>query len=495
MTQAELILWLKDESAIRVVLMEVDVQVGGEETTRYLSNKGYVTGASDVPVNTIYTPAIVGGVKFTEKLALDGTPSLSYGDIELSNSTGDRDSWLNDVWSNRSVRVYIGDATWARSDFYKVFDGIVVSIDSRKRDRINLKLSDKMQRLNTPVSEIKLIDVAPETTSQEKDKLIPLCFGECHNVTPLLVNAAEHEYQVHNGPIEDIIEVRDNGVPVTVTKLLNTGKFRLTNAPAGTITCSVQGDKTGGVYTNNAANLIKRIVTTYGNATTRFTDSDIDLTNFTAFAAANPQPVGVYLSDRKNVVEICNDLAKSIGARAAMSRLGKLYMVKLHLPPAAQGTLVTASSMVDKSLQIDNLPPVVAGVQIGYCKNWTVQNSLSTGIPAAHIELYATGWLTTTVTDEAVAGLYKLYTEPVMTETMLLTEADAKAEAQRRLDMFKIQRKVVQYEGFGDLMFEKMGDSQTIQHERFGLTAGATGQIVGLETNWLDPHTQVEVLI
>jgi hypothetical protein len=429
-------------------------------------------------------------VKFTETLSLDGTPSLSYGDIELTNISGDKDSWLLDVWNNRSVKIYIGDVTWRRSDFYLVFDGIVAGIDSRNRKTINIKLSDKIQRLNTPVSEVSL-----GGTTSNKDKLIPLCFGECHNVTPLLSDPSQHEYQVHISAIEDIIEVRDNGVPVNFTKYLSTGKFRLSQAPVGTITCSVQGDKPAAGYSNKVASIIKRIVTSFGNADIAFALSDIDTANFDAFDLSNPQPVGIYLGDRSNVVDVCNSLAKSVGARLAMSRLGTLYLVKLTLPQASAGLTVTSAMMVERSLQPSSVPEVKAGVQLGYCKNWTVQTNLQTGLPEAHIKLFAEEWLTSTVTDDAVATKYRLHTEPAMEETMLQVEADAVAEAQRRLNMWKVQRRVIKYQGFGDLMFEKLGNSQTVQHDRFGLSAGVTGQVISLSTDWLNIHTDVEVLI
>lgn len=490
MTEAALIKWLKSEAAIRVVLMEVQVQVAGVETTRYLSNKGYVTGPQDSPANTLYSPAIVGGVKFTESISLDGSPSLSYGDIELANVNGERDSWLDDVWSNRNVQVYIGDASWTRADFYKVFDGVVVKADSRNRNRINLKLSDKMQRLNTPLTETKL-----NGTTTNKDKLLPLCFGECHNVTPLLVDPAQHEYQVHAFAVEDIFEVRDNGVPVLYTKMNETGKFRLTQAPVGTITCSVQGDKPNGVYSNKIADIVKRVAVDFGSATQKLALAEIDVTNLNAFNTANPQPVGIYLADRANVIDVLNNLAKSVGARVAMSRLGQLYLVKLNLPQAAPGLAINSSMMVDRSLQVNGLPEVKAGIQLGYCKNWTVQNNLTTGLPSEHLSMYAQEWLTATATDAPTATKHKLFTEPTMEETMLLVEADAQAEAQRRLDMWSVQRKQFHYEGFGDLMFEKLGNSQTLTHDRFNLKNGATGQIIGLSTDWLNPHTDVEILI
>ena len=45
---------------------------------------------------------------------------------------------------------------WSRSEFRQVVSGITVGIDSRNRDRVNLKLSDKMQRLNNPVTDVTI---------------------------------------------------------------------------------------------------------------------------------------------------------------------------------------------------------------------------------------------------------------------------------------------------------------------------------------------------
>lgn len=481
--------WLKDQRAIRCVLIEVGVQVGGVETTRYLSNKAYVTGATDSPANTVYKPVVAGGVEFTESLSLDGSTSLSYGDIELYNIGGDKDSWLNDIWRNRSIKVYMGDVSWARNQFQMIFNGVVFDVDTRTRDRINLKLSDKLQRLNNPVTEVKL-----GGTSQNKDRLIPLCFGECFNVEPLLVDAANHEYQVHNGAIERIIEVRDNGVPVSFTEYVATGKFRLNQSPVGQITCSVQGDKYLG-YITDVGSIIERIVTGYGHATQRFTSVDIDNTKLTAFKSANTAPVGIYLSERANVIEVCNQIADSVGARVSMSRSGLMYLTKIAIPRSDSGTTVTASNMVERSLTIADLPAVVASVQVGYAKNWTVQANIQTGIPSAHVAMFAQEWLTVTSADSNVASKYNLFTDPVMEETLLLRGTDATAECARRLALFSTQRKVIQYEGLPALLTEQLGNTQTVQHSRFGLSGGQAGQIISLKTSWLNPKVTVEVLI
>jgi hypothetical protein len=490
MTDELFIKWLKDSGGIRCVLMEVVAKVAGVETTRFLSSKGYVTKPADVPANTHYQPIIAGSVKFTESLPLEGSSvNMSFGDIEIDNLTGERDEWLDDIWANRAANVYIGDVRWPRSDFRLIFSGVVVGIDSKNAGRLNLKLGDKLQRLNTVVSEVKLLGSTPN-----KDNLIPLCFGECHNVSPLLVDATVNEYQVHNGPIESIIEVRDNGVPVLFTPFLSTGKFRLTSQPVGVVTCSVQGDKPS-AYANDIASTIKRLVIGFGQLEKRFIVGDIDSTSFDAFALANPQPIGLYIRDRANVLDCVTKLAGSVGGRLTVNRAGKLALVVLTLPRPSAGRAISASDMVERSLALSQYPTVVAGVKLGYCKNYTVQDNLQTGIPQEHVALFKDEWLTVTRTDSVAAVDYVTYTEPTLEETQLLTASDATAEANRRLSMVSTQRKVFRYTGLAHLMLEELGGSQTITHKRYGLVNGATGQIVSVATDWLNPHSTIEVMI
>jgi hypothetical protein len=430
---------------------------------------------------------------------MEGNATMSMGDVEIDNVTGERDVWLNDSWKNRKISLFVGDVRWVRSEFAKVFEGVITGIDSKNRGKLNLKLGDKLQRLNTPVSDTKLLG-----STSNKDKLIPLCFGECHNIAPLLVDGNINEFQVHNGPIESIIEVRDNGVPVAFTPFLSTGKFRLLKQPVGTVTASVQGSLLtqqlsgaiipAGVYSNTIANIVVNLATLYGNDAMALTMSDMDST-LTAFDSANQQPVGLYLSDRANLLETINKLASSVGARVVMTRGNLLRFVKLSLTGLPVGTTVTASDMMDKSLAISDMPPIVAGVKIGYCKNHAVQSSLETGLPAEHISLFAEEWLTVTRSD-SVAELENLtFIEPDMKETLLLTTAAAIAEADRRLAIFNTQRKVFKYTGFGHLLLENLGSSQTIKHPRFGLTAGATGQIVSIALDWANPYITLEVLV
>ena len=155
----------------------------------------------------------------TEELSFDGSGGgLSYGDVEIYNIAGERDAWLDYIWRNRSIKVYFGDLSWPRASFQLVFNGAISDLASKSRTTLNFIIRDKLELLNSSVTTTTL-----GGSTENAAKLIPLTFGECCNATPLLANPATHSYRVHDGAIENIIEVRDNGAPVTVAKDLANG--------------------------------------------------------------------------------------------------------------------------------------------------------------------------------------------------------------------------------------------------------------------------------
>lgn len=485
--------WLNNHDAIRCVLVEVDVESNGQMVTRYLSNRLYTSGAADTPANTLYMTGITGGITYSEKLPLNGQASLSFGDIEVNNTEGDFDAWLGDIWKNQRLRVYMGDVRWNRSQFVQVLEGVVADLDAKSRNRLNIKLRDKMERLNSPV-----VDEKVGGEHQNKDNSMPAVFGEVHNVTPVLTDPYNEggEYRMHKSYIERVIEVRDNGVPVAFSGMLDKGSFRLTSPPVGVVTASVQGD-VGTSYENTVGDLIERITTAYGKEMDRLIPADLDSRNFTVFKSKHLQPVGIWLGDRTNVITVCQQLAASVGAQIIMSRLGQLRILKIQ-PPGPNDeivTTITAADMYDQTIEIAERPDVAAAVKVGYAKNWSIQNNLLTSIPEEHKNLFAETWLSATANDNTVATKYRLYEEPQIEETMLLVAADAQVEADRRLNIRKVQRTVYRFDGLPRLLTLELGDYVTLQHSRFGLSAGKNGQVISLQPEWVSGHVKVEVLV
>ena len=72
MTDAEFNAWLESDTAQRVVLLEIGVNSGGSETTRYVASRGYTSAPTDTPASTYYEARVAGGVAVQESLGITG---------------------------------------------------------------------------------------------------------------------------------------------------------------------------------------------------------------------------------------------------------------------------------------------------------------------------------------------------------------------------------------------------------------------------------------
>ncbi|WP_312553936.1 hypothetical protein, partial [Massilia sp.] len=360
------------------------------------------------------------------------------------------------------------------------------------RSKLLLKLRDKLQRLNTAITEAKL---GGET--EQKDALVPFAIGQVSNITPLPVDPVTLTYRYHCASAEGVIgnEARDNAAPVGMTSNPLAGTVTLESMPAGAVTLSVKGDNGAG-YCDTAAMMVKRMVTAYGKVADRFTDADLDLDNIAAFDAAQPQPMGLYATERLNVLTGCQMLLGSIGAQLVMSRMGKLRLIQLALPGAGAPFAIRPEHMVDGTLQPTGRTDVVGAVKLGFAKSWTVQDGGTlANLPEVHKPLFTEEWLTTTKTDAATLATYRLNAEPVQVDTMLLTRADADAEAQRRLDLWKIPRTTYEFEGVPELLQLELGQAVTVYSPRFGMAAGVSGIVISLAPDWNTGRVKVGFLV
>lgn len=484
--------WLASPARVPVVLVDATASVAGTDAVVRLSSREFATLPTDAPANTPYLPRISGGVSVTEQLPLDLTGSgMAWGDIRINNLDGGCDDWLGWVWANRPVTVLLGDISWPRSEFWPVFVGLIEDIDSPGRGELALKLRDSLQRLNTPVTETKL-----GGTTDNKDRLLPLSFGHLFNIEPLLITPNVHEYQVHQGAVTQIVEVRDQGLPVSFTPNLAAGTFRLNQRPFGQVTADVVAQAQA---TANAPALIKLLATQYGKASKRFAVSEVDAASFAQMTVLCPQPLGVYLAERDNVLAVCQRLAASVGCMLSVSRLGKLRLVRLGAP-AASARVVGLPDIVLGSDQLGERPAVVAGVKLGYAHNGAAQSSglaggLAGGVPEAHKTLFTEEWQLATQSSAATATLYRLHTEPEQIDTLLVRRTDADAEAGRRLALEKTPRHVVKTRGMAQLLDFTVGDSVTVQLSRWGLHTGAAALVVGAKPDWLERRTDLELLV
>jgi hypothetical protein len=435
--------------------METIANITGVETPIYLSSVPYV--GNGVP----YVPVLEGGFALEEDI--DGL--MTFGEGRINNENGEYDSLLNAVWSNRAISVLVGDVTWSRANFISVCTGVIEDITSVDQSTVSIKIRDKFQRLNASLS-----DAALGGGGANANELVPYLFGECFNITPLLTDPAALTYQFNTGTTESLIECRDNALPVS--KSTGSGSFTLTYKNFGTVTCSAQG-----VWPADCASLIKYIVKNFGLAANRFTDADIDLVNFAAFTAANPAAMGIYSRSRDNLLTIVNGLAGSVGARLVMSRAGLLKLVRLSAPAGSPVATVTTADIID-DITLERRTQVKAGVTLNYCKNWTVQKDIKAAIPVDHKDIFAQEWMKITVSNGTVATLYKLPTEAEPVDTYLLDTVSATAEANRRLALESVQHSYYSFTGGEACMGLTVGDTISIVHPRYGMSAGVLAVVV-----------------
>lgn len=514
--------WLSSNSAIRSIFCEVTVKFcaagnGSVYTnqTLYFSNVGYSTLDGAVG----FLPFITGDVVHSESINADNRVSISIGEVQLSNKNGELDAYIDQntyVWSGATFVMYYGDSSWSsssiadfRTKFLKIFEGVVFDIIPKTRDNLAILFKDKLEELNSSITDNTIGTYGVwEGGQQNANALKPLIFGEVFNISPVLINPATLEYMVHDGAIERIIEVRDNGVPVSFTPNLSAGTFTLTSNPSGTITASVQGTTTDinlgtGVttvgYNNNVANLVLNILTRYGKAATRLTIPEVNLPNFSAFATGNQAQVGIYITERTNILTVVEELLSTFGSCLVLGRSGIANIVKFGVPrtDVAQAD-ITEAQIILGSLSVTNMIPPVAAYKLGYCKNWTVQTEIAQGIPAAHRKLFETEYLEVNFVNSTVASLRNIDATAELTPTLFITQAGAQAEANRLGAYYATARRIVTFTGTTQLINLTLGQGVRLFHYRYNLNNGGNGtigQVISLQPNWTKGTVQVGVIV
>jgi hypothetical protein len=502
--------WLETPGVVRIALVQVLPLVNGSLTPRYLSTHSIAVDSIE------YLPVIKGDIVISESISTEYSASISYGDISIANNAGQYDSWLNDIWVNKAIHIYVGSlpapgTAVSLADFELVFNGLVSDIDSKDRSVLSLKLRDKLEKLNTSISEALLgnyyqgnilDDNSTIYQNQYKNSLKPIVFGEVHNITPLLTDPSLLEYMVNQESVEQIVEVRDNGIPVAFTTIgqgptIPAGSFRLLSSPSGVITCSVQGvvrtvnistATTSTTYTNTAANTVATILKHWEPS---LGYAEIDATSFSTLGV---QAVGVYITDRANALSVCQDIAKDCGLILSVTRSGTVKLVDLTIPTSADIT-ITESDILLNSLNLSSKVPVQAGVKLGYAKNWTIQNNLLTAIPQQHKDMYAVEYLESVQYDSTIKTNYSATVEPELITTYLIDKAEADAVALKVLNLFKQQRKVFSMRCTAKWLSLQVGDSVSLQMSRFNLDLGTLGIVLSTKPNWLRGYIEIEVLV
>jgi hypothetical protein len=149
--------------------------------------------------------------------------------------------------------------------------------------------------------------------------------------------------------------------------------------------------------------------------------------------------------------------------------------------------------MVVGSLSISQLFPVKPSVKLGYCKNYTVQQTVAAGLnPASKFD---DEYLVVTGSNDTNKNLYRETGDVAQEDILVITEAAATAEVTKRLGLWGVQRLLITATYLPELIFVQLGDIVTIKSNRFNLTAGKTGLVFSITRDWITGLVQIGVLV
>jgi hypothetical protein len=476
--------------------------------TEYLSTGGYISKPSDTFPNRPYHDDIKSFPVFRRSVdsAFLGSTEQPFGDIVIHNEDGTKDNWLDRSWGGRDLVLFIGDRNWPRDDFRQLMRGTAHELSSPDESSLSFRLRDKGIFLEKFIQETRFLDGPSE------GNLKPLCFGECYHVPAVLVDN-NHTYMVHDGPIEDILEVFEAGTPVSFTADLNSGTFTLQANPERQVTAHVKGAKFSGIidssdentYHDTVAQIAYHLLDKYSDVS----NINIDGANLLAFDNEHQESVGLFINANKTFVQALDQLLVHLSGFWGFDRYGKFVLGRLRSPTNTLSSLsgTTISDIVtpisEITVPINELGPTSAiatgftikeddvvqrgmsiikrqlplyKVNLGYKRYWrplsvTEQAGVLESFPSVSADLEREF---REVRNERPATLlhHALSSETDLIETVLVNKEDADFWALNRRELFAHPRTSYSIQTLAAPFGVEIGDVIDIEYYRYGFESG-----------------------
>lgn len=416
-------------------------------------------------------------------------------------------------------------------------------------------LADKYFHIHTPYKQyyvwynVSSTSVDPELIERQQQEfnaavisipdtilntVVPICLGKCFNIEPKLIDANNHVYQVHEGQIEDIVNVRSNGVTLVppgatgatipqyeINKTI--GCFRLLVHDNNTqITCDVIGQFERGkdanglqqdidIILHSAAMMVEwlsleKTILLYDDICPfTFPEPpvifDEDIPGFD-----NTDPLGLYIRDEIDIGPLINDVMASVGGYARFHRTCVLQIIRFVDPvDRPSELLIDESSVLEKGISLSATEVPKSSIVLGYDKNWTIQDK---GAIAALITEDATGTLLDLYTGEYSSAIatnlnikdkYPLAVDQELIGTFITDFVDGTNHAQDEVDRRKALRSVKRYiykvQTTVAPFTVNLGDVITLKHKRYGFDHGRKVLVIGMEEKPTKQRVDLEVWI
>ncbi len=464
------------------------------------SSVGYTSKPTDSPASVHYQNKLLRQPVFSQSLSREGAVGglivPDFGEIELVNESGALDELLDFAWDGRSIIIKMGKETFALSEFGTVITGTGFRAVGTLR-KLTIKMRSLDFRLRVPIQTNRYDGTgAAEGGDDLEGKPKPLCFGKCLNVECVLVDAPNLLFQVHDGQIEAIDAVYDNGVALSFDATpvageystdLAAGTLTLGGSAVGLITADVQGSKTGGSYKSTTGTIIRRIITEHGKQPLS-DPGELDTVSFTTYETDQPAVVGIYIPPEEvDIEEIIIQLLNGAGSFAGFTRTGKFNIFVFKAPTGSASLRLTDETMLSIE-RLEQAPPFdfpISRISVSYERNYTVQGPdvVAGSVTDARRSFLKEARRLREDTDITVETTHLLAEEPEPIEAFFSLEANAATEATRLLALYGVDRQFLRVRALRQPFQLELHDVVRVTSARFGLSAGKDFRITSLVDN------------
>jgi len=501
--------------------------IGGLRTLR-ISDHGYISKPTDTPAKTHWRPGIKDPGNFSQHLFAAGTTSgassSGKGDIILANANGEFDFMRKMGFSGRSLQVKtLTSKSNAYSTAVTIFNGSTFGIDYSWK-QVTIKMRDRLTELQQKqAQESTFAGTNSGSTGYEgaadeiKGYVKPFAYGgPILEVDPPLLNSSTLIYGLNYDADGDRIAVNsidavyDSGLAVTLDTGVGTGGdvadiatlqaatitagqyatciaegvFRLNSSPAGKVTCDFT------VGASAAARTPAQIAKSLLEDRAGFTSADYNNASFTQLDTDTSSVVSeIYVDDNRNVLECVAQVLGDVGAGLIVNAAGEFEAVRLKdasgetsLVTFNQNSIITTTDGgVNKISSRDpgeGLP--VKETRVNYKRIYTTQDedALAGAVTDSRAIFLKNEYRTTDPTVNDEVALKHLLAPVRELTTGLTNETDANSMRDYWNTLFSEERDWYVIRDDAETIYE-IGDTITLQFDRYGLASGKKYYILG----------------
>jgi hypothetical protein len=425
------------------------------------SDKGWIENPGDSGTHPVYPPRMLEPPAVERFIPVYPSESrrvqVEGGELRFTNADGALDIIAGE-WAvaGRSVKliraphrrpVHAARSTWveiASMRASEAFEGT---------DTLRMPLRSAAADLLTAANNLYAGTGGTEGSTEAKNVAKPRIFGFVRNMQPTLVDAANRIYQIHDGEVQEIVEVRDIGDAYTpaanvgsYASLLveNPGEKKFSSYKAGGfiklhddpifLTADVRGSTDGG-YASNSAQVAAQILRVCGGVASAVASS---------FSAWPNTEVGIIVRDG-TTEDAMNKLAAGLGpVWWGANALGVFEGSTIVDPKFATPILTIEPYMqVTAPQETSGSTPPWWRVRVSYQEIETTQlgTDVSETLGASVADYYSRKRRVVVATDADVKIRFPLAIDGPEFPGVLESETDASTLAQSLLAIYKIPRR------------------------------------------------------